>query len=253
MKKALILLVFTSLFYFSFSQKPDSLKVPAHFGGSALITTKGISTIPNLTLGKPAAIFELSMGRRLSFEPQFRFALEGKPWSFLFWFRYELVNSKKFLVKIGAHPAYVFKTITDSINGDPTEIIRTQRYLAGDLAPSFLLTKNISVGFYYLYSHGVEKDITQHTNYLAFRTNFSNVQLTNRLYLKFLPQIYYLRMDGNDGFYFNAVLSLALKKFPLSISSLVNKTIQTNIPVGEDFLWNVSLIYTFNNKYVRAQ
>ncbi len=31
---------------------------------------------------------------------------------------------------------------------------------------------------------------------------------------------------------------------------LSTKTIQTEIPVGEDFLWNVGLIYTFNKKYV---
>jgi len=39
------------------------------------------------TLGKPAAIFDLSVGNeRLAFEPQFRFSLEGKPWSFIFGF-----------------------------------------------------------------------------------------------------------------------------------------------------------------------
>ena len=47
----------------------------------------------------------------------------------------------------------------------------------------------------------------------------------------------------------NSTLTLAMRNFPLSVSSLINKTIQTNIPIGNDFLWNVSLIYTFNKKY----
>jgi hypothetical protein len=54
----------------SFLQTANSIKVSGHFGGAVTITTKGISTIPNLTLGKPAAIFDLSVGRRLSFEIQ---------------------------------------------------------------------------------------------------------------------------------------------------------------------------------------
>ena len=71
---------------FTFSQQVDSTKKEnSHFGGAVSLTTKGISTIPSFTLGKPAVIFDLFIGKkRLSFEPQFRFALEGKPWSFLF-------------------------------------------------------------------------------------------------------------------------------------------------------------------------
>ena len=82
--KNISLFVLLSLTYVSFSQKNDSTNVPGHFGGAVTVTNNGISFIPNFSLGKPAAIFDLSIGRRLSFEPQFRFALEGKPWSFLF-------------------------------------------------------------------------------------------------------------------------------------------------------------------------
>jgi hypothetical protein len=247
--KAIFIFVLSSLPYLSFSQKSDSVKVPAHFGSAITLTNKGISIIPNLTLGKPAAIFDISVGRRLSFEPQFRFALEGKPWSFLFWFRYDLVNNNKFLFKIGAHPALAFKTVTYTTDEGPQEIIRAQRYLAGELAPTYILTKGISTGMYYLYSHGFEEDITQNTHYLAFRINFTNIKLSDKVFLRFNPQVYYLKMDANDGYYVNASLTLAIRNFPLSVSSLINKTIRTNIPIGDDFLWNVSLIYTFNKKY----
>ncbi len=249
MKKALFLLIFSSLAHLSYSQNADSTRVPAHFGGAVTLTTKGISIIPNLTLGKPAAIFDLSMGRRLSFEPQFRFSLEGKPWSFIFWFRYEVVNSKKFQLKIGAHPAFAFKTIPYETDGTSQDIIRTQRYLAGDLVPTLNLTKSISTGFYYLYSRGIDEDIIRNTNYLAYRINFSNIKLGDKVFMRFNPQVYYLNMDKDGGFYFNATLTLAMRNFPLSVSSLINQTIKTDIPIGEDFLWNVSLIYTFNKKY----
>ena len=76
------------------------------------VTNNGISFIPSFNLGKPAAIFDLTMGgKKLSFEPQFRFALEGKPWSILFWWRYKLLNTDKFQIGLGAHPALSFSGI----------------------------------------------------------------------------------------------------------------------------------------------
>src|SRR5262245_5847367 len=106
--KVLLVLVLLMITDFCFSQKPDST---FHLAGAVTVTNKGISLVPTFTLGKPAVIFDLSMGKRkLYFEPQLRFALEGKPWSFLFWWRYRLLNKNKMAVTLGAHPAMNFKT-----------------------------------------------------------------------------------------------------------------------------------------------
>src|SRR5512133_2060647 len=168
-KCTLALFILVNVINVSFSQTADSTKVPGHFGGAVTLTTKGISTIPNLTLGKPAAIFDLSAGRRLSFEPQFRFSLQGNPWSFLFWWRYNLVQTGKFRFNIGAHPAFSFKSKTSVIDGVVTENMMVYRYLAGELSPVYLLSKNVSIGAYYLYSRGIEKVLTRNTNLIAFR------------------------------------------------------------------------------------
>ena len=133
----------------------------------------------------------------------------------------------------------------------PQEIIRVQRYLAGEIVPTWLITKNIGLGIYYLPSIGLQEDGVKYTNYLAMRGYFSNIRLSDQLYMRFNPQIYYLKMDADDGFYASATLTLARRNFPLSISTLFNKTLQTEITAGEDFIWNVSLIYTFNNKYAK--
>jgi hypothetical protein len=251
-KKVLLLSILLNLAFVSFSQNNDSTKVYGHFGAAVTVTNKGISLIPNLTLGKPAAIFDMSVGgKRLSFEPQFRFALEGKPWTFILWWRYKLVKKEKFQLNIGAHPAFAFKTVILTTDGTSQEITRAQHYLAGELVPSYSITNNISLSIYYLNAHGLEEDLTQSTNYLALRCNFSNIRLSEKFYMKFNPQVYYLKMDSEDGYYANATLTLARRNFPLSISTLVNRTIKTEIPVGEDFIWNVSLIYSFNNEYVR--
>ena len=235
---------------FTFSQGSDSTKVVSNFGGAVTVTNNGISFIPTFSLGKPAAIFDMTVGRKLSFEPQFRFALEGKPWSFVFWWRYKLLKTNKVAVSLGAHPAIIFRTITDTTNGVSQEIIRAQRNAAAEISPNYYLTKDISIGTYYLYGHSFEKDVIRNVHYLTLNANFSNIRLPYRFYLKFNPQVYYLKMDDEDGFYFSTVITLANRKLPLSISTLMNKIIQTNITASDNFVWNVSLIYSFNKKYV---
>jgi hypothetical protein len=250
-KCALLFFVLLNLTCVSFSQTTDSTKVSGHFGGAVTVTNNGISFIPNFTLGKPAAIFDMSVGKRkLSFEPQFRFALTGKPWSFIFWWRYKLLNTGKFLINIGAHPSVTFKTKSFLIDGVPTETIVANRYLAGEISPGYLISKNAGIGIYYFYGYGLDKDVIKNTHMLAFRTNFNNIRLTKQLFTRFNPQVYYLKMADNDGFYFSSSLTLYKRNFPVSVSALINKTIQTEIPAGKNLLWNVSLIYSFNKEYV---
>ena len=249
-RHSLLLSLLLSIPCFTFSQSTDSTKVVSNFGGAVTVTNNGISFIPTFSLGKPAAIFDMSVGRKLSFEPQFRFALEGKPWSFIFWWRYKLVRTNKVAVTLGAHPAFLFRTITDTINGGSQEIIRVQRNVAVELSPNYFLTKNISIGMYYLYGYSFEKDVIKNVHYLTLNTSFSNIPLPYQFYMKFTPQVYYLKMDEQDGFYFSSVLTLANRKIPLSVSTLMNKIIHTNITASQNFVWNVSLIYAFNNKYV---
>ena len=249
-KSGLLFIVFLLFAHFAFSQNTDSTKVVSHFGGAVTVTNNGISFIPTFSLGKPAVIFDLSMGRRLSFDPQFRFSLEGKPWSFLFWGRYKIVKPDRFSFNLGSHLGLSFKTLKESTNGVTMETITAKRYLAGELSPNYFLTKDIGIGMYYLYSRGIDDGTTRNTNFLTLNTNFSDIRLTKQFYMKFTPQVYYLKMDQQDGFYFTSALTLANRKFPLSISSVINKIIQTKITAGQNFVWNVSLIYTFNKKYV---
>lgn len=235
----------------SFSQVTDNTRIINNFSGTATVTNNGISFIPTFSLGKPAAIFDLSVGRRLTFEPQFRFSLAGKPWSFIFWWRYKLLKNNKYSFIAGTHLGLPFSTVTNNLKDVATESIVTRRYLAGELSPNYHLAKNISIGMYYLYSHGIDFGTTKHTHFLTVNSNFSNISLSSQFYLKLAPQIYYLKMDKHDGFYFTSALTLANRKYPLSISSVINKVIQTNIAASRDFVWNVSLTYSFSKKYAR--
>ena len=249
--KTLLFSFLLGLSHYVFSQNRDSTKVTRDFAGAISVTNNGISLIPSFTLGKPAVTFDMAMGKRkLSFEPEFQFALEGKPWGFFFWWRYKLVNTSKFFVRIGAHPALSFSTLLVSTNGAPKETITAQRYLAGELSPNYFLAKNISIGMYYLYGYGIDNEYVRNTHLLMFNINFSNIKLSKQFILGYMPQIYYLRINNNNGFNFTSSLTLARRNFPLSLSAFINKTIQSNIPGIKNFIWNASLIYTFNKKYV---
>lgn len=247
-KKSLLFLVFVLIPVFSFSQETDSTKKIKEFSGVITVNNNGISLVPTFSLNKPATTFGLAMGGRLTFEPQFWFGLDGKPWAFLLWGRYKLLNTNKFKLNIGAHPGFLFSTMSVLANGNTNEIIRTQRFLATEISPNYFLTKNISVGMYYLYSHGLQEDATNNIHFLTVNTNFSDIPLFQNLYLRFNPQFYYLKMDKNDGIYFTSTLTLAKRNFPLSIQTIVNQMIKTNI-VSKDFVWNVSLVYSFQHKY----
>jgi hypothetical protein len=221
----------------------DGTRPRTEVAGLLTVTTKGISTIPSFTLGKPAVIADVSIARRgLSFEPQFRFGLDGKPWSFLFWGRYRLHEGERLHVEVGAHPALNFRATQVSIRGAPREVIVARRYLAGELSPSYSLSRSVNVGTYYLYSYGVEEDVTKHTHFLALRANLTTVGLPAQYVARFTPQVYYLRTDDRDGTYLNAGLTLSRRNLPVSVSTTVNRTIRTSV-AGDDVLWNVNLHY----------
>jgi hypothetical protein len=226
-----------------FSQETAKIRT---FSGAITATNNGISTFPNLSLGKPAAIFDFSVGsKRWSFDPQLRFSMQGKPWTFIFWGRYKVVNDKKFKFTIGAHPAFSFKEENVlALNGDSKTVMNVYRYAAAEFVPNVILSKNFSVGLYYLYSHGVDPGTTTNSHFIKLNTAISNIKLSEGSFLKWQPQAYYLKMDSREGYYASSVLTLTTKNCPFAVSSIMNKIIKSDIP-GDDFVWNVSLVYNY--------
>ena len=184
----------------------------------------------------------MSIGnQKISFEPEFRASLEGKPWNLILWWRYKFLNDDKFKFNVGAHPALSFKTVPTNVAGVQRDIIKVNRFLAGELSFSYLLSKNTSIGSYYLYSRGIEYGTTRNTHFLTLNSSFSNIKLSDAFALRFSPQVYYLKMDANDGVFFSSTLTLTKKNSPISVSALVNKIIKTDINT-KNFVWNATNI-----------
>lgn len=251
--KALVFILLMVFAHLSFSQPTDSTKTISQFSGKVFLTQNGISLIPSFSLNKPALLFNLTIGNeRLTFEPDIRFSLEGKPWTFIFWWRYKAIHNDKFSLRVGTHPALNFRTIPVVSNGTTKEVIETRRFLAGEIAPTFSVTKNFAVGPYYLYARGLD-DSQKNTHFVVLNTAFSNLNLSKTIHLSVFPNVYYLKMDERDGFYVSSSFRIAKKGFPISLESIVNKIIESEISPEQDFVWNVSLVYSFNKRYTQLE
>lgn len=232
----------------SFSQVADSSKPVQHVGGTVTATQNGISLVPSFSLNKPAVMFDFNIGgKKLTFEPFLRFGMDGKPWSFIFWWRYKLATGDKFKMSIGAHPSFVFRSIS---NPQVPDALQVSRFAAFDLTPSYKVAKNTTLGVYYLFSKGLDASSVRYTHFVTLNANFSHIGLGKTLYAKYVPQVYYLNMAGRDGLYVTHSLTLAANKFPLSVQTIMNKALHTEL-AGKNFVWNASVIYSFNKNYVR--
>jgi hypothetical protein len=248
--KQIPLVTFLLLSACSAYSQNDTTKKEIFFKGAVSVTNNGFSFIPTFTLGKPAAIIDISViGRRFSFEPQFRFNLEDvQPWSFIFIWRYKFILREKFNVSAGAHlPAINFRLVDIQNNGVQSKQTVTQRFLPFEFMSTYFLSKNTSIGMYYLWGRALEDGYRpKQGHFLSLRANMSRISLSKKTFLRFNPQTYYLKQDHRDGIFVGGSLSLMRSPLPISLSGIVNKAVRTNIIV-KDFDWNISLVYAFNN------
>ncbi|MFN8209336.1 MAG: hypothetical protein U0T33_00010 [Bacteroidales bacterium] len=243
MKKTTIFILLTLLNLPLFSQKPESTK--ATVSGSAGVTSNGISLVPAFSLKKPAAIFDVYVKKnKFSFEPEMTFSMEdAKPWYFVFWLRYKLIESSKFNLGLAFHPGFLFATEHFLTGGVNREYVTTSRFFVGAISPSYSFTEWFSAGLYYQYARGYNSDLKQ-GHFFGINCNFSDIKLGSSYFVKILPQVYYLNNDHLEGFYACSTFTLAKRDFPLSISALMNQKLKSDIP-SDDFLWNVTLTCSF--------
>lgn len=243
---SILLIAFIGMTCLSSAQVSDSTKNESSILGSVGVTNNGISLIPSFSLEKPASIFNLSLQKgRFSFDPEFTFSLEGKPWYQIYWFRYKVVSNPKFQLGAGTHLGLNFRSTFLPPVG---EAITTERYLVGELSPTYSISKKISLGLYYLHGRGFDIGTNQPLHFIGLNTHFAEIGVSKNLLLSLNPQVYYLKAYGPEGFYFTSTFGLQLKNSPFSLKSTINKVIQTRIPGSKNFLWNLVLTCSFPKK-----
>lgn len=242
-----IILIFILQFSLNVFSQNEEIHKPIHISGSAGLTNNGISLIPNFSLGDPAALFSLSISKgRLSFVTDFNFSLEAKPWYTLYWLKYQVVEREKLKMTAGTHLGLNFFFTEIETNSVVTEKLQYERYWVADIFPKYFFNEHTSLGIYYLQSRGIDEGTVGVSHFLTLNANFSRINLTKGVFMGIDPQLYYLNQDGVDGFYFTSALSIGKEKFPLTLNAMINQPIDTNITAGNEFVWNLSLFYFFN-------
>lgn len=254
LKKSLAVIIFVLITFSVNAQETDTTGHVYHFDGNVTVTNNGFSFIPLFSLGKPAALVTLSAGGdRFSFDPQFRFDLDGlRPWTFIFIWRYKIIEKEKFQLKVGTHlPAYSFREYTSQVDGETQVRLVPYRMVAGELLPSYTISSHLSLGAYYIHGMALETfDPTKHIDFLSLRAFITRIRLSKQFYFNWNPEVYYLNMYGVDGFYAAQSISLGHQKLPVSLSTSMNIKIQSEIE-SKDFDWNISLVYTFSNNFTK--
>jgi hypothetical protein len=231
----------------------DTIRPILNIKGAVSLTNNGFSFIPSFSLGKPATILNLNIngGKRFSFEPEFRFSItDAKPWSFIFIWRYKVINKPKFQLTAGTHlPAIPFRTVKYRNTYDiEHETLASYRFLPFELTPQWNIKKNVNISVFYLHSWGFG-DATRTTNFASLRGNFTHIPLSDKYFLRWSPQFFYLQLDDKDGFYVASNLTLAKKNSPFSLTTMLNKPLKTDIG-GKVFDWNISVNYAFGKSYI---
>ena len=251
LKSVCLILISFGLTYTSLAQETGTSRPSHHFSGTITATNNGISLIPSFTLGRPAVFFDLSIGgERLSFDPMLRFGMDGKPWAFVFWGRYKVIKDKRFTLNVGLHPAFLFGDLKIMVDGKEESVMRANRFLAGEIMPTYKVSNRFSVGLYYLQGHGFNPVPPKNSNFIALNTIFSNLPLGKEIKLKMNPQLYFLRVDENTGTYVTSSFTVTKDNFPIAFQTLFNQKIKSQVP-SDDFVWNLSLLYNFSNTYKR--
>lgn len=227
----------------------DSLSERMIFSGSLGITNNGFSIIPTFSFNDPAAIVLLSWKKKkFSFDPEIRVTPTGQKGSIILWFRYHAIQSDRFKFRVGVHPAVNWFPSTILQNGVSEDFLRLRRFLAWELAPSYRISKKWSTSLYYLQGNGMQQNGPRTSHFVNLNTTISSINISNNLLLNITPAVYYLFLDGNDGIFFTANVSLGKNKSPFLLQAAINQKIQSNIPATNVFMWNVGIAYTFIKK-----
>lgn len=241
--KTLLLFLFCNTAIFA--QKADSVKKtePLQASANIQITNNGVSLFPNLMLGKPAAIINLTVGKKhIFFEPELRWRLNGEPWSYIFWLRYRPKRTEHFSWHVGGHPSYVVRPSQVTINGKTENRWISQRYFAAEFVPVWHQSPKFSLGLHLLASKGLDSYAIKKSTYVSIQPRFPNIGISKNYYLGFFPQVFHLTLDNKKGVYYSQMLSFNRKKLPVYVSSIFTYKIKSTI-AGDNVVWNVGLNY----------
>ncbi len=223
------------------SENTDSTKSKLKAGATFSLNSNGISSVPAFSLGKPAAMASVFIGKGwFSYDPTLAYALDGQPWFIDNWFHVKLVNRPKFELRTGMNiSSYCGKYAVPE-----GEFLRVERYFAYELATTFRFARHTSLLAQYWNDRGQE-DWSMKGHFLSALVEKTDMAIGKHILFTAALQLFYINYDGNnDGLFVAPRVALSVRRFPVSIFSQVVQAITSNIEPFPGFNINAGIAYS---------
>jgi len=205
--------------------------------GRVFLVNTGFAPIPAFSFNSPICISGLVIRKQwFSYEPDFAFGFNGRPWIANSWFRFNIKENSTIQLIAGINPFLFFRKRVD-YEGD--EIIQAQRNLCGGIIATY--KSHVPIIVEYRYNHGFDKQLSGH--FISLGTNIPQVGKTIRFRIS--PQLFYFNFTGKmDGLFCSTAMDISYKPVPVSLYLMGVLPVSVNYP-GTSFKWNIGLVYTF--------
>jgi hypothetical protein len=220
----------------------DSTRHPLKVTGMISFNTNGMAPVPAFAYGKPVVSSNITFRKnRFSYDPQFSYGLNIKPWILDNWFHYKLVDQPKFELRTGVNISMFFS----ELKTPDEDVWRGQRYTTFELAGTYKLPKSRSIGLMYWYDMGIDSG-TIKGHFINLVLDQSEIALGKQLLLGVNIQIFYIDYtDYNDGLFISPKVSLSTRKLPVSIYCQGLQPVTSNMSPYPSFQYNLGIGYSF--------
>jgi hypothetical protein len=241
--KFIILIVFTLFTLNTFGwQNADSTKSKKlQAAASFSLNSNGISSVPAFSLGKPALIAAVSVGKGwFSYDPTLGYSLDGHPWFIDNWLHVKLINRPGFELRTGMN----ISTYCSKYTVPEGKFYRVERYFTYELAAIFRFAGNTSLLTQYWNDRGQE-DWSIKGHFLNTVVEKTDIALGKYVLCTAALQLFYINYTGdNDGLFVAPRVAFSARNFPVSIFSQVVQAIASNIEPFPSFNINIGIGYT---------
>jgi hypothetical protein len=223
--------------------KPAKLRAAATFS----LNSNGIATVPAFSLGKPAAIASVSVGKGwFSYDPTLGYSLDGHPWFIDNWLHVKLVNRPGFELRTGMNVS----TFCGRYTSPEGDFYRVERYFTFELAGIFRFSDNMSLLAQYWNDRGQE-DWSLKGHFVSATFEKADMKVGKHILFTAALQLFYIDYnsndnsnDNNDGLFVAPRVAFSVRNFPVSIFSQAVQAISSNIEPFPGFNINVGIAYT---------
>ena len=241
--KVFLVFIFSTISIIGFTkEKSDSTRYPLQVSGAASLNSNGIAPVPSFALGKPAITLNLTLKKRwFSYDPQFSYGLDFRPWIMDNWFHFRIIDKTKFELRTGFNISTFFSEYQT-----PAQFVwHGQKYGTLELAGIYKFSPTSSIGLMGWYDKGFDTG-TVTGYFIDVAYDKTDVPIGKHLLFAVNVQLFYIDYTGNsDGFFVSPKLALTARKLPLSIFFQGIQALSTNITPFPEFQWNIGVGYAF--------